>query len=157
MTDDDADAAWAYQQELEQRLQEDDEMRIGDMMPSKYLGKGDVQDKPLLLTIKGFQQVNLAKEGERPNMKWAMFFAEEDKPLIMNPTNLQLAAQALGTEETDQWVGRKIVAFNDPGVQYQGKLTGGVRLRAPRQNGAAQAPAPAQQPAGEDYDDSIPF
>ena len=103
-------------------------MKIGQMMESKYIRKEDV-DPPKLLTIVGFEKVNVAREDEQPEIKWVMKFREE-KPLVMNSTNLQLAARAFGSEDTDDWLNKTIVAFNDPNVSYGGRLTGGVRLRA---------------------------
>jgi hypothetical protein len=106
-------------------------MKITQMMGGKYLKKDDcIPD--LLLTIRGFEEENVAPDDKPREMKWVMYFEETDKGLVMNSTNLQLAAIALNSQDTDDWVGQKIVAFNDPAVQYAGKITGGVRLRPPR-------------------------
>ena len=131
-------------------------MKIGTMLDSKYLKKEDV-DPPKLLTIVGFDKVNVAREDEAPEFKWVMKF-QECKPMVVNSTNLQLCAHALGSDETDEWIGKKIVAFSDPNVSFGGKLVGGIRLRAARVKGQ---PAPAQiaSAPGEDeaFDDDIPF
>jgi hypothetical protein len=106
-------------------------MKITQMMGGKYLKKDDcIPD--LLLTIRGFEEENVAPDDKPREMKWVMYFEETDKGLVMNSTNLQLAAIALNSQDTDDWVGQKIVAFNDPAVQYAGKITGGVRLRPPK-------------------------
>lgn len=130
-------------------------MKIGQMLESKYLKKEDV-DPPKLLTIVGFDKVNIAREDEAPDFKWLMKF-QEVKPMVMNSTNLQLAAHALGSDDTDHWIGKKIVAYNEPNVSFGGKLVGGIRLRAARVKGQ---PAPAQvaaAPGEESFDDDIPF
>lgn len=132
-------------------------MKIGQMLESKYLKKEDV-DPPKLLTIVGFDKVNVAREDEAPDFKWIMKF-QECKPMVVNSTNLHLVAQALGSDDTDHWIGKKIVAFSDPNVSFGGKLVGGIRLRAARVKGQ---PAPAQVASapGEDedaFDGEIPF
>ena len=127
-------------------------MKIGQMMESKFLKKEDVE-QPKLVTIKGFSQANAGRD-DAPDMKWTMSFREFDKPMVMNSTNLQLCAQALGGDETDHWIGKQVVLYNDPSVQFQGKLIGGIRIRAPKKRAAA-VPEPA--PAVEDFDDDIPF
>lgn len=134
-------------------------MKIGQMMESKFLKKEDV-DPPKLVTIRGFSQQNAGRD-DAPEMKWTMSFQELAKPMVMNSTNLQLCAQALGSEETDHWIGKQIVLYNDPSVQFQGKLIGGIRIRAPKRRPGAQAapePAPAPVTTAEDpFDDDIPF
>jgi hypothetical protein len=129
-------------------------MKIGQMMESKFLKKEDV-DPPKLVTIKGFSQQNAGRD-DAPEMKWCMSFIELNKPMVMNSTNLQLAAQALGSDDTDNWTGKQVVLYNDPSVQFQGKLIGGIRIRAPKKRTGA-APAPAPVATEEEFDDDIPF
>ena len=106
-------------------------MKISSMMPSNYLKKEDVAT-PRLVTVRNFSQQNLAQDGQPPENKWVMHLDEFDRPLVMNPTNLQLAAQAFGSEDTDDWVGKQIVLYTDSTVSFGGKLVGGLRLRAPK-------------------------
>lgn len=133
-------------------------MKIGQMMESKFLKKEDVEP-PKLVTIRGFSQQNAGRD-DAPEMKWTMSFIELNKPMVMNSTNLQLCAQALGSEETDHWIGKQVVLYNDPSVQFQGKLIGGIRIRAPRKRPGTQAapePAPAMVTTADPFDDDIPF
>jgi len=134
-------------------------MKISAMMPSSYLKKEDVPT-PALVTIRRFTHENLAQDGQPEEKKWVMHFEEFDRGLVMNPTNLQLAAIAIGSDETDEWVGRQIVLYTDPNVSFAGKLVGGLRLRARRQSKppvAAPAPSPPLVTAFEDMDDDIPW
>lgn len=131
-------------------------MKIGQMMDSKFLKKEDV-DPPKLVTIRGFSQQNAGRD-DAPEMKWTMSFMELGKPMVMNSTNLQLCAQALGSDDTDHWIGKQIVLYNDPSVQFQGKLIGGIRIRAPKKRPTTQAaPEPAPVTAEDPFDDDIPF
>jgi hypothetical protein len=133
-------------------------MKIGQMMDSKFLKKEDVEP-PKLVTIRGFSQQNAGRD-DAPEMKWTMSFIELNKPMVMNSTNLQLCAQALGSDDTDHWIGKQVVLYNDPSVQFQGKLIGGIRIRAPKRRPGTQAapePAPAPVTAEDPFDDDIPF
>ena len=105
-------------------------MKIGQMIGGKYLKKEDC-DPPILATIERFAEENVAKEDQPEELKWVMYFSDNDKALVMNSTNLQLAAIAFGTQETDEWIGRQLVLYHDPNVSFGGKLVGGVRVRAP--------------------------
>ena len=127
-------------------------MRIGEMKESKYIKKEDVgQGK--LVTIADLQQQNVAMEDQPPEMKWIIHFHEFSKGMVLNWTNVQLIAKALGTEETDEWKGKKIVLFEDANVSFGGKLTGGIRVRAARLKPDSQT----EEPKKPDFDDDIPF
>lgn len=132
-------------------------MKAGAMIPSKFMKQADV-DPPLLVTIKAFRQSNVAMDDQPEEMKWTVFFRETQpdgtplKPLVLNSTNIQLITKALGTDETDEWVGKQIVLFNDPNVSFGGKITGGVRVRAPRVVKQNEAPKPT-----DEFSDDIPF
>lgn len=99
--------------------------------------------------------MNVAVEGADPEYKWTMSFQETDKPMVLNSTNIQLCAKACDSEDTDDWIGKKVVLYDDPNVSFAGKLTGGIRIRAPRN----QQPAPTPKPSGAfaDMADDIPF
>ncbi len=49
---------------------------------------------------------------------------------MLNWTNAQLTANAVGTSDMDQWPGRRITLYHDPNVSYGGKLIGGIRVKA---------------------------
>jgi len=123
-------------------------MNINDLKESKYIKKTDVEP-PIKVTITHLTQEDLAMQGQPEEMKWIVHF-NECKPLVLNSTNGQLIANALGSQETDDWKGKQIVLYNDPNVSFGGQLTGGVRARAVRV-------AQVENPAPVDPNDDIPF
>jgi len=129
--------------------------KIGEMIPSKFLKKEDV-GRGVLGTITRVERVNVAVEGSDPEYKWAMYFKELDKPLILNVTNIHACADTFGSDDTDEWLNKSIVLYDDPNVAFAGKRTGGIRLRAPKPGAVKdqQAEAEAEKPA---FDDDIPF
>ena len=136
---------------------------INDLKQSKYLTKADVIP-PILVTIRGYEQVNVAKEGAEPEMRWALHFDEVEKPMVVNSTNGQIIAAITGSEDFDGWIAKKIILFNDPNISFGGKLTGGIRCRAPRNQPAQAAPSPSAAPAKStpapeppDDDSQVPF
>src|SRR5262245_6347855 len=112
---------------------------ISDMKESKFLKQTDV-GAGMLCTVAGVDQQNVAKQGADPEMKWCLNLEESDKPLVLNATNIQLCAKVFGSEDTDDWTGKKIVLYTDPNVSYGGKLVGGIRVRAPKGKAAATPP-----------------
>ena len=141
-------------------------MNIHQIKQSKFLARTDV-NPPILVTIKGVMQENVAKESEPAEFKYCLTFTNCAKPMVLNNTNAQIIASILKSEETDDWVGQKIVLYDDPNVSFGGKLVGGIRVRAPRINavtGPAKPPvAPVAPPEPEpesayiDVDTDSPF
>lgn len=129
--------------------------RTSEMRESKFLKKEDVGGGALM-TVQGCEQYNVAKEGAPPENKWCLTFEETDKPLVLNSTNIQLCERIFNSDDTDVWVGKRIVLYTDPNVSYAGKVVGGIRVRAPKLKAAA-APPPPPPAAEELVDDDIPF
>lgn len=108
-------------------------MDLHDIKQSKFLTKEDVGNG-VLATVKKLTEENVAVEGADPQMKITVWFEELEKPLVLNMTNASVIA-AVAKSETDienTWVGAKVVLYTDPTVQYKGKVTGGIRVRPPR-------------------------
>lgn len=120
-------------------------MNIAGLKQSKFLTRADV-GTGVLVTIRQVFQENVAKEGAPEEHKWCMAFDELEKPMVLNSTNGQIIASFLKSDETDNWIGSKIVLYDDPSVSFGGKLVGGIRVRAPRGQAAAKPAAGGQPP-----------
>lgn len=129
--------------------------KTSEMRESKFLKQTDV-GRGLLVTVTACKAYNVAQEGAEPEHKWCLVFSEIDKPLVLNATNIQLCERIFGSDDTDHWTGKKLVLYVDPNVSYAGKLTGGIRVRAPKPGSVPTPPPP--MPATEALmDDEIPF
>ena len=126
---------------------------VNDLKSSKFLTKNDVEP-PILVTIKSYEEMNVALESQEPENKWCLIFEEPIKPLVLNMTNGNLIAVITGSEEFDHWIGAQIVLYNDKTVMFAGKLTGGIRVRAPK-GGQPNNNYVGDKPT--EPDDDIPF
>lgn len=141
--------------------------RINEMLPSKYLKKEDCEPA-LLLTIRDVvrEQVGMGDDLED---KWICYFEEKEKGVVLNSTNMRLIEMVTGSDDSDDWIGKKIVLYNEPNVSFAGKLTGGIRVRAPKvpkpgpgaykgKNpvGSRGDPAP-NEPLPAEADSDVPF
>lgn len=110
------------------------------------------------MTIRTITQENVAKQGAPEELRWCLHFDEVEKPMVLNSTNGQIIAAITKSEDTDNWLGHKIVLYDDPNVSFGGKLVGGIRVRAPRVPKPAAAPAArpqaprAPEPKPDPYD-----
>lgn len=120
-------------------------MHLNQLKDSKFLKKEDC-GQGILATIKTLSQESVNKDGAPEELKYALWFEELEKPLILNGVNSQIIATICKSEETDDWTGHKIVLYNDPTVSFGGRLTGGIRVRAPKNQAPKPAPAPARAP-----------
>ena len=115
--------------------------KINEMLPSSYLKQSDFDEAGLIVTVSRVEQKNVAREDEPPENKWLVYFAEYEKAMVLNTTNINGLAKACGSDDTDDWPGKEVVVYVDPNVGYGGKTTGGLRIKkynvpaAPKQAG----------------------
>lgn len=102
--------------------------RVNEMIESKYLKQSDFPD-PLIVTVQKIGRINIAKEGDQPEEKWAVKFAEFNKPMLLNSTNIKLLEKACGSDDTDNWKGKEVVVYTDESVSFGGQIVGGLRIR----------------------------
>lgn len=121
--------------------------KVSDLSQSRFLKKEDV-GKGMLVTVKGWTEENVEPEGKPKKFKFVLHWEEEVKPLVLNSVNGQLIEQITGSDDFDNWAGHKLVLYTDPNVMMEGKLVGGIRVRAPRNVApTTSAPKPTPRPA----------
>lgn len=124
--------------------------KVSEMIVSKFLRKEDF-DEDRVLTIKGVRLEDVGNQGEQ---RWVVHFREVDKGMVLNITSIRVLEGAYG-DDSDGWVGKRVMVYVDPNVSFQGRVVGGLRLRAPKQRPATPAKAPDH--AEFEDDASIPF
>jgi hypothetical protein len=133
------------------QTQKNRSMNIRALKQSRFLTKEDC-GQGILVTIRGdVTMENVAADGAPIEEKACLHFEEVEKPLVLNSTNGQIIANITGSQETENWNGKKIVLYHDPNISFAGKIVGGVRARAAR-NAAAAKPAPIPVES-----DDVPF
>lgn len=142
--------------------------KVGEMIESKYLKQSDVEDEAVV-TIEKVGKANVAREGDEPEYKWLIRFKEFSKPMVLNSTNIKRLAKACGSDDTDDWTGKKVHLYVDPDVEFGGNVVGGLRIRAKAVgNGSGRASVEdpnvaaqlASKRAGGKFDDmadDVPF
>lgn len=103
-----------------------------DFKQSRFMTKSDVGEKGKLLTIKSVNKENVAAKEQPASLKHCIHFVEAEKPLVCNLINYDLIAKISGKTNTDEWTGVKVVVYEDPTIAFGGKVTGGLRCRAPK-------------------------
>jgi len=121
------------------------EYGLEDVAVSRFLKKTDFP-KPTIVTIKGVDKQNVAMPNKPAQQKVVLYFAEFEKPLVLNRINFETIINITGSAKTGGWIGKKVVLFNDMNVTFAGVSNGGIRVRAPKVKPAVAAPvAPAAE------------
>jgi hypothetical protein len=113
---------------------------------SNHLGVVDIGNKKIRTKIVKVRKedVNDQKTG-RPKKKLIAYFESLEKTLILNNTNKDILVDALGKAPAG-WEGATVGLLVDPNVMFQGRRTGGLRLRVLLPPAKAKAPKPAPAP-----------
>jgi hypothetical protein len=122
------------------------------MRVTKYLSsylKSEELSRPVVVQIERVEErVVSGDDGEE--QKLILHVRNGSKPVMLSRSAVRQLVELFG-EETDAWLGRSCIIFNDKSVQFRGKL-GGIRFRAldgaaPRAPAPARPAPPAAQPA----------
>jgi len=103
-------------------------MKISELKNSRFLTKEDCGDG-IVVTIDNTVEDNVATPDQPAEMKFTLGFEEDVKAMVLNSTNAQLIAKFLGSEETDDWQGKKVLLYHEENVSFGGKIVGGIRVR----------------------------
>ena len=119
-------------------------MNIDDAF-SNFMKASDLGGRPRLVTI---DHVTIEEIGQKKERKAIIRFQDQKKPMVLNKVNANNIKSMFGPM-TEAWIGKQIVLF-EAMVDFGGKTVPGLRVRPPKQNGAA-APvnmAPSYPPPG---------
>ena len=131
--------------------------KVGEMIESKYLKQSDV-DEDRVVTVEKVGKANVAPKGEEPEYKWLIRFTEFPKPMVLNSTNIKRLAKACASEDTDGWIGKQVVLYVDPDVEFAGNVVGGLRVRANKTSSQTRQVMPKQTGGQfDDMADDVPF
>jgi hypothetical protein len=125
--------------------------KVSEMITSKFLRKEDF-DEDQVCTIKGVRLEDLG-QADKPESRWVIYFKERDKGMVLNVTTIRVLESAFG-DDTDHWIGNRVMVYVDPNVSFQGRVVGGLRLRPPK---AGPKAPPAPKPVDNEFADEVPF
>lgn len=116
---------------------------LNDIKDSNFLTKEDCEPA-IKVTVSHCVEENVAMANQPVRMKYVVFFKELQKGMVLNLTNFQRIVSISGIPDTDNWQGVQITLFNDPTVDFGGKLVGGIRVWVPQT--APPGVQPVKQP-----------
>ena len=127
-------------------------MNIDKAYPSKYLKAGDVSETPRAFTI---THAEIEEVGRDKEERLVLYFVDQDKGMVVNKTNANTIAKALGSKETDEWIG-KIIRLYSTEVQFGDEMVEAIRvsLKPGRIEKPQFSKKELQQPVNVEADDA---
>lgn len=125
---------------------------INDVFPSKFLRAADLGHATPVVTI---DRAPIEVVGE--DRRIVVYFTGKDKGLVLNKTNANAIADIVGSEDTDDWSGKRIKLVKAK-VDYQGKRVDAIRVEeAPRASEPMTRVSAPPQRFEPPVDDDITF
>lgn len=130
--------------------------KLSAVFGGDYLKAEDLQGKTVRVTIATAE----VKQFKDSGSKVILTFQGKDKSLVCNQTNCSIIQENVGSDDTDDWIGRTI-QLTVKKVEFQGKLVPAIRVLLDDQPQAPN-PKPAPLPAHVEPDepantDDCPF
>jgi hypothetical protein len=112
-------------------------MKLNDAFPSNYLKAADFE-QPRTVKIEGYKMETLGTD-----KRLVLNFTAYEKGMVCNKTNASRIAMLVGSDNLNDWIGRKIVVGREL-IDYQGKTDWAIRVK---DLGETQAPAKVNEAA----------
>lgn len=124
-------------------------MKLNEMYPSKYLTADDLGDENHTVTITEAEMVDLG-QGNDKERKLLLSLKEMSKGLIANKTNCGIIAKVLGSDDTEDWIGKRVtIGAREVDGPKGPCMAIRVSIKSPPSN-LARKPAPPAEPAEQD-------
>lgn len=145
-------------------------MRQGDAFPSKYLASADLilngQPKRIAVTFESVEIQQIRSQDGTMESKPVAHFRGKDKSMVLNKTNWARTADLLGSDDSDDWIGKAVVISVEK-TDMGGKRVNALRVIGKPKPGTVPAPPPPPEPLedeiepdGTDFaadDSDVPF
>lgn len=95
---------------------------------SSYLTAADVPE-PVTVTIDRVAEETLSRDGKQEK-KAVLYYRGGPQGIVLAKTTLSQLIEIFKSDETDDWVGKKVIVYQDKEVFFNGKQMPGIRFRA---------------------------
>ena len=108
-------------------------MKLNAMFPRKFATGEDLNGQSVTVTVKSMSMEKLSPHpGQPPMDRFVLYFSETVKGVILSRTLAEQIASILQSDDTDQWVGKKVTLFPQP-LNVAGKSRIAIRAKKPAQ------------------------
>lgn len=127
-------------------------MNTNDVFPSMYLKAADLPEEgSQAFTI---ESVEVEEIGMNKDKKPVISFSDSDKTFVCNKTNWGTITKLFGTDESDNWTGKKINLYRAE-VEFGGEMVEAIRVSLRQPKAGSKSLRPDNDPA--DDESEVPF
>lgn len=126
-------------------------MNIDTAFPSKYMKASDLPEEAIVPFV--IESISVEEIGRDKQSKPVIYFKGQEKGFVANKTNCNTIKKALGSADTDEWIGKTIRLYSTE-VQFGDEMVESIRVSIKTSGGAKP---PITQNQGPDDSDEIPF
>jgi hypothetical protein len=141
--------------EPDERIAKMDASQYYTSKGGKYLKGADIAGQEWEVTISAAAPEAGFKPGDPERI--ALSFHEIEQKLTLNKNNFLMVVENMGSNETEDWIGKKIVLFGTRDLNPQGEMVDVVRVRPPERAVKRVVPGKAKVASPADPSDDIPF
>ncbi len=127
--------------------------KLNEIYGGNYMKAEDIKDKgDINVTI---EKVSIM-EMDDGKKKAVLHFRNSEKTLPLNVTNANMLDELLGSDDTDDWEGKRICLYTCK-VDFQGKRVLAIRIKGAHSKGASKPAPPQSLPPDDELPDEPPF
>jgi len=90
-------------------------MKLDEMFPSRYVRGNDLQGRAVTVTIARVQTESMRPNPKSPELqKFVLYTVEGKKGVVLSKTLASQISQVLGSDESDDWLGKKVRLYPEP-------------------------------------------
>ena len=112
---------------LRRAIPKEDAMRVYN--ESRYLKHQDLNGADMVLTIARVTREEIQDKDGTSKKKFILYFKELEKGLVLNTTNMNTLYAVLKTDESDEWIGKRITLYEKDDIEMGGEIKSGIRVR----------------------------
>jgi hypothetical protein len=105
-------------------------MNARDTYSGRFLRVTDLKARRVPTRIQEVRKEEFKQDDGKTEQKLIVTLKGFEKPLVLNRTNCDTIIDLVGSEETDDWIGKPIVLLQAK-VRFQGKSTPCIRVEEP--------------------------
>jgi len=113
--------------------------KLNDAFPSKYMTAADFEDGDVTATITS-AEIEMIGMGADASQKIILGLKGIKKPIVINRTNANTIAKVTGSDDTDDWIGKRITLGSSE-VEFKGDLVMSIRVRLKKPAPVAAKPS----------------
>ena len=100
---------------MDGKIQGEFSVKLDKMFPSRYIKGQDLQGRAMNVTITRIQPEKMRPNPQGPELdKFVLYVEEGKKGIVLSKTLASQIAQILGSDESDDWIGKKVTLFPAP-------------------------------------------